>query len=186
MRSLVVTTALLAAVACSQKDAPPEGTPQTPFGTPAQVGEYLTRIDPYVQEVGRIEAAVETALSSERAGSAERRGTGSNLADAATRARPQLQRVLEEFDAIEPPPLLAPFHRDVKKLMLVRLEAYATIAAGWEAEQAGREYRTIYDRAEAGLRDANGLIQQLNAQMARINQSLEPIQAQSQAEANGG
>ncbi len=84
---------------------------------------YLQSIGPFVQQISQLQAVYETALASGSGDSADRRGTGRNLAARAKEASPQLQQLLQTFDAVEPPPLLAPFHRDVRKLINLRLDA---------------------------------------------------------------
>lgn len=174
MRLRTLIAGLLLLVGCGQREPQTEtAAPETPFGTAAEVTGYLQQVNPYVQEIGRLQATVEQALSSGAAGSGQQRGTGRNLAATASKVQPRLQEILKQFDALEAPPLLTPFHRDTKKLMLLRLEAYRLLMGGWETEEAGGEFQALYDSAEARLREANEMIQSLNAQMAQINQSLQ-------------
>ena len=180
MRLMTLCGGLLLLVACGQPEPQTSpASPGTPFGTAAEVSGYLQQISPYVQEIGRLQVTVEQALSSATPGAEPRRGTGRNLAEAAKQVRPRLQEILKEFDGLEPPALLAPFHRDTKKLMLLRLEAYRLVAEGWQTEEAGADFQTLYDSAEARLREANEMISSLNAQMGQINQALEAAAAAS-------
>lgn len=145
---------------------------RTPYGTVAEVSAYLASMNPYIERISQVQIQYEEALSSAREDATERKGTGRNLAERAASAQPDLRSVLEALDAISPPPLLAPFHRDTRKLVATRLEAYSRTLEGWEAEQAGAEFGAAYRQAEAKLDEANQLILQLNEQMQNINASL--------------
>jgi len=176
MRSWTLVAGLLLLIGCGRQEPQTQASPpETPFGTTAEVGEYLQLINPYVQEIGHLQAAVEQVLGSSVGSSTRRMGTGRNLAEAATAVQPRLQKILVEFDGFEPPPLLAPFHRDTKKLILLRLEAYRLLMNGWEAEESGADFQAQYDSAEARLNEANEMIGSLNAQMAQINQTLQAV-----------
>lgn len=182
MRTTIALLALALVSACGrgEPETPPP-PPETPFGSRAQVTEYLDQIAPYIQEVGRLQATVEHSLGARRPDGGPRKGTGRNLAAAAANVRTRMQSIAAEFDQIEPPPLLAPFHRDVRKLMLVRLGAYRLLMDGWEAEESGGDYETLYANAEAKLREANELIRRLNGQMAQVHEALrdEPSQVET-------
>ena len=145
----------------------------TAYGSVAEVIAYLEAINPHVEAIGELQKDYEEALASSRQGASERRGTGSNLAEKAASIRPGLQSELDALNAIQPPPLLAPFHRDTRKMLLIRLDALARTIAGWELEQAGGDYEAVYREAEDKYESANQLILQLNTQMNRINTSLE-------------
>ncbi|MBT3342919.1 MAG: hypothetical protein HN712_00035 [Gemmatimonadetes bacterium] len=144
----------------------------TDFGSAADVQAYLQNIGPHVQRISELQALYETALATGADDSVDRRGTGRNLATKAADAKPQLQELLVTFDTIEPPPLLAPFHRDVRKLINLRLDAYGKTIKGWDAELAGGEHEAIYGEVEKTLAEANQLIQALNEQMVQITTSL--------------
>ena len=85
--------------------------------------------------------------------------------------RPRLKTALEEFEKIQPPPLLAPLHRDIKNLMLVRLEAYDITIKGWQAEQDSEDM-SVYKGAESKLAAANQMIEQLNQDLKEINAAI--------------
>ncbi|MFC1525351.1 hypothetical protein ACFL6X_00915 [Candidatus Latescibacterota bacterium] len=187
MRILIATLGVALLTACGGKpQSEDDGATATPYGTTAEVAAYLEQIGPYVQEIGSIQNAVEQALATGEQGDAIRRGTGRNLAARATEteARPAIQALLARFDELQPPPLLAPFHRDTRKLMALRLEAYEALVSGSEAEQESREYRSYYDEAQEKLRLANQQIQALNREMARITQSLQETETAPTEEAS--
>ena len=96
------------------------------------------------------------------------RGTGKNLAPAATVAKDQLNTILEKVNAVNPPPLLALFHRDMKKLIGLRLGAYDATISGWKLEQDGSDFRGHYDGAQDKYQLANEIIVSLNGQMEKI------------------
>ena len=158
----------------SQSQSPSvDMTAATAYGSVAEVSAYLDTINPHIDTIGQLQRDYEQALASSRQGASERRGTGRNLAEKAAAVRPGLQAELDALDAIQPPPLLAPFHRDTRKMLVTRIEALARVIAGWELEQAGGDYEAAYREAEAKYETANQLILQLNTQMNRINTSLE-------------
>jgi len=145
----------------------PTSKPATDYGSREEAGEYLKAIEPFIQGIGTIQASVDKVLGSSG------KGTGENLAPAATAARDQLNQLLEEFNAVQPPPLLAPFHRDIKKLIALRLEAYAATIEGWEFEQRGGDFRGRYDLAQNNYKEANEVILQLNEEVAEIHQAVQ-------------
>lgn len=178
--SIVIALTLLVGCGQPEPDQTPAPTPQTPYGTVAEVEAYLQQIGPYVQEVGSLQASVEQGLSSSVAAGGQRRGTGRNLSEGAASIHPRMQALLKEFDALHPPALLAPFHRDTKKLMLLRLEAYRLLMEGWQTEEAGGDFQGLYDSAEAKLSAANDMIRSLNGQMAQIRESLQAASTPSE------
>jgi hypothetical protein len=168
-------------------------TASTAYGTVEEVSEYLDAINPHVNTIGQLQRDYEQALASSRQGASHMetaagvlefeldgrpyrlrawRGTGRYLAEKAAAVRPGLQAELDALDAIQPPPLLAPFHRDTRKMLITRIDALARVIAGWELEQAGGDYEAAYREAEARYETANQLILQLNTEMNRINTSV--------------
>ena len=155
------------------ESAPPDMTASTAYGSVAEVSAYLNAINPHIETIGGLQKDYEEALASSRQGASERRGTGRNLAEKAASIRPGLQSELDALDAIQPPPLLAPFHRDTRKMLATRIDALRRVIAGWELEQAGGDHEAVYQEAEDKYESANQLILQLNTQMNRINTSLK-------------
>ena len=73
-----------------------------------------------------------------------------------------------------PPPLLSPFHRDTKKLILLRLEAYRAAIEGFDVQQSGSdEFDAYYADAEEKFRQANALIGELNTDMQNITAAVQ-------------
>ncbi|SVC59125.1 uncharacterized protein METZ01_LOCUS311979, partial [marine metagenome] len=120
----------------------------TAYGSVAEVVAYLEAINPHVEAIGELQKDYEEALASSRQGASERRGTGRNLAEKAVAVRPRLQSELDALDAIQPPPLLSPFHRDTRKMLATRIDALRRVIAGWELQQAGGDYEAAFREAE--------------------------------------
>lgn len=110
------------------------GADETPYGSLQEVEDYLRVVSPFIQEIVAVQQQYEQGLASPGSNPGSRRGTGENLADTAAAIRPRLLNLLDEFGNLEPPPLLAPFHRDTKQLIVARLDAYGATISGWEAE----------------------------------------------------
>ena len=123
-------------------------TAETPFGSVEEVTSYLAAIGPFVRQIGAIQADL------------EQRGVGStgtaaaaNIAPAAADAETSLKEILAGFEELTPPPLLSPFHRDTKKLILLRLEAYRAAIEGFDVQQTGSdEFDTYYADAKEKFR----------------------------------
>ena len=147
---------------------PAESAPatQTPYGDSDQVQAYINSINPFVQEVGKIQLEIDKMVGSSG------QATGSNLAPAMEKLKPRLERALEEFNKLDPPPLLAPLHGDIKKLMVLRLDGYETTIRGWTQEQIDGRTET-YAKAETTLHEANQLILKLNREMGKVYQAME-------------
>ena len=173
MKPLVIAFCLLAIGCGSQEEKPApkpeETTPavtQTEYGSSEEVKSYLDKINPYIQEVGNIQIKVDQAIGS--AG----KGTSKNLASAMEQVLPRLQTAHTNFSAIQPPPLLASLHRNIEKLMTIRLEAYRITVEGWKLERDKKDI-SWHEKAEAKLQQANDLIIQLNKELQGINLALE-------------
>ncbi len=173
--------------ACSNQNqegipAQTESTPhanQTPapiltaYGDSGQIHNYLAQINPYIQEVGKIQLEVDQVVGSSQ------KATGANLATVMNKLKPRLEAALAEFSQITPPPLLSKFHSDIENLMALRLDAYnSTIRAQSIEEKTGDD--TVYQDAEQKLKKANDLIVKLNSEMEKINQALAPASTATQ------
>ena len=146
----------------------------TPYGTKAEIETYLNRINPHVQEVGRIQLLVDKNIGSSG------RATGSNLAPVMQGIKPSLEVVLDTLSGVNPPPLLSSFHNNFKKLVTLRIVAYDTTIRGYELEQETGDL-SLYEEAEANLDEANKLIVLLNAEMGKIMESLASLPTQQTA-----
>ena len=134
----------------------------TPYGSAEEVRQYRERINPLIDELNAIEMEVqETAVGTSG------QATAANLAAACERLCERLRAVLAEIEAIEPPPLLAPLHGDVRRLVLLRLEAYTAVLEELEAE-----VEAAFDQAEEQLRQANALAAELNGELEEVDRVL--------------
>ena len=150
---------------------------QTPYGNTDRVQIYLESINPFVQEVGKIQLEIDKMVGSSG------QATGKNLAEAMEIAMPRLRQAITDFDKISPPPLLSPLHNDIKKLMVLRLTGYETTIRGWAREQQDGSVEA-YSEAEGNLREANQLIGTLNQEMAKVFHALEQASQPEQTTAH--
>ncbi len=163
---------LIAAIGCGSgddqvaQDSSKQGSTETSYGTLEAVSGYLVSVNPYIRTVGELQMEVDKVVGTSG------KATGQNLAAVMEGVRPRLKTVLEDFEKIQPPPLLAPLHRDIKNLMLVRLEAYDITIKGWQAEQDSKDM-SVYKGAESKLAAANQMIEQLNQDLKEINTAIQ-------------
>ena len=144
---------------CGDED---EGEAETPYGTAAEIREYRRQLEPVIVEVNDIEMEVyRTAVGSSG------QATAANLAAAFERLRPRLQAVLEAVGQIEPPPLLGPLHQNIRRLIVLRLEAFDTLLEGWSAAN-----EDLYQVAEDRLSQANALIPELNEELESLDMAM--------------
>lgn len=139
----------------------------TRFGPVPELRLYRSALDPIVQEVSAIEAQVQ-----ERAVGSSNVGTAANLDAVYQEMRPRLLEVLVELDRIEPPTRLQDLHDDIRRLVILRLDAYALVMAGY-AEGDEEQYRT----AEEKLQQANELILAVNLQLREIDVALGDVES---------
>ena len=139
---------------------------QTLYGNAAEVGAYRRQVEPVITAVNDIEMEWQST-----AVGASGEATAANLATAFERLKPRLLQALEDFERIEAPPLLAPLHRDIRRLIILRLEAFDALLAGWnDADEAAAE--VLYEAAEGKLRLANELIPRLNRELQQVDMAL--------------
>lgn len=179
--SLALALLTLAACGTSQDETPkqqPEpAAAETAYGSAAEVTAYVETIMPLVQRHNRLLSSYEEALASAKQGTADRRGTGRNLSEKASSVQPQLTNLLTELDDITPPALLAPFHRDTRKMVATRIESLTKTMEGWKIEQAGGEFEPVYREAEAKYADANEIVVRLNTEMGQVQAALQQVSA---------
>lgn len=176
-RLLLLLVLPLVMAGCGKK---PEDKPQpassTPYGSPQDVTADFQAIDPLVQQMGAIQREVDQAVGT--SGTAN----GTNLAPVMEKNRPLLLQVLTAFEKVPPPPLLAPFHEKIKKLMVTGLDAYGATAKGWQLEQEKNpQFATIYAQDAKKMAEAKALSTELNGEMVKIQQVLAQAQAPPQA-----
>jgi hypothetical protein len=184
LRSTLLLALLVNACGKTEEEPPPQTESQsidtaqsTAYGSLADVSAYLEQINPHILQIGTLQMEYEEALASAKQGTADRRGTGHNLAVKAAAVEPGFQAILEDLEAIQPPPLLAPFHRDTRKMLTARIEALTRTMEGWDVEQQGGDFEAVYRDAEAKYEAANQLILQLNTQMNKINVAVQEVAA---------
>jgi len=143
-------------------------TVETPYGDLGQVQGYLNSINPFIQEVGKIHLEVNKAVGTSG------QATTANLALAMVKGLPRLKAAIGQFEEIAPPLLLDPLHTDIKKLMVLRLNAYKATINNWNIEkQGGHLDSALVVKVENTLREANELIHKLNEQMSQVNLAME-------------
>jgi uncharacterized protein YoxC len=139
-----------------------ENKAETPYGNAEDVRVYREQINPLIDEINAIEMEVqETAVG------ASGQATAANIAAACELLCQRLRAVLEELEAIEPPALLAPLHREVRQVVLLRLEAYNAVLEG-----LGEQDEQLFSEAVEKLNQANVLAAQLNEDLEEVDQTL--------------
>lgn len=139
-----------------------DGDGGTRFGGTDEVQAYRDSVDPVIDEVSAIEAEVQ-----ERAVGSSNAATAANLNAVYLEVRPQLLEVLVAFDRIQPPRRLDALHDDIRRLILLRLDAYGLVMEGFSSQD-----EDLYPLAEGKLQDANGLIPLINAQLCEVDVAL--------------
>ena len=143
---------------------------QTPYGSAAEAKKYHDDITPLIQTGNALHMNVYAAVGSSNT------ATGQNLARAITEIQvtSQMQSLIDELNQIQVPPLLAPLHRDIGKMMHLRIEWYDLILKGWQLEQEKQD-DSLYAQAEVKLRELNALGEKLNVDLHEIYQALEQV-----------
>lgn len=167
---------VLALMGCGkQAEEKPAAAPTTPYGSPQEVNVYLLTVDPLVMQLNAIHQELYQNVGTSG------KATGANLAPAMEQGRPKLAQVLAGLDKLTPPPLLAPFHQQVKKVVQLRLEAYSQTLEGWAVEQGkGADFETRYRRSEELLAEAQELGGPLGEERGRIQEALVASQPPAQ------
>ena len=171
---LCIATMLLACAKEEEKTTPPAQLPtksETTYGNSKAVTNYLVQVNPFIKSISQLQMDID-----KKAVGSSGKATGSNLAKAMKTAKPQLQGLYDKFNQLEPPPLLTGMHKDIKKLMELRLEAYDLTIKGLVLEEQDKDL-SLYDEAQIKLQEANQQILALNAQMKKVNQSLVQVAA---------
>ncbi len=97
--------------------------------------------------------------------------TNENLNAVFQDVRPRLLEALVDLDRIEPPSSLRSLHDDIRMMIVLRLDAYALVMDGYNADDDSK-----YPEAEQKLADANALIPDLNSTLCDIDQALGATQ----------
>lgn len=138
------------------------GDGDSPFGDADALRAYRGALNPIADEVSAIEQEVRV-----RAVGSSNVATAANLNAVYVDVRPRLLEVLVELDRLAPPARLTALHADVRALVVLRLDAYRIVMAGFAAGDT-----TVYGQAEAKLRAANDLIPGINATLYQIDVAL--------------
>lgn len=158
------------------KQAPARPDPAqvvTPYGSLEEVTGYMVGINPYIQQIVGIQQQVDQAVGTTG------KATGRNLSGVMEKARPQLLAVKQDFESVAVPAGLGDLRRDILQLIDLRLEAYDLTMKGWKAEQENNDL-SLYDGAQAKLDEANRVIEGLNVDIQKINESIQQAAAAAQ------
>ncbi|MBN98419.1 MAG: hypothetical protein CME16_04095 [Gemmatimonadetes bacterium] len=160
-----------------ERELAPKGA-TTAFGSVEEVRQYMDGIDPYIVQVSSIHQKIYSAVGTSSI------ATGENLTKVIEEigAIAKMNNLIEGFNKIKPPALLAPLHRDIEKLMVLRADSYSLATRGWglEGDEKGME---LYQQSEEKLKQANALSLELNNQLADVNKALQTA-AQNQQQAS--
>lgn len=139
------------------------------FGNSVKIKEYLRKIDPLIVEYSQIQSKIYGVMGSSGV------FTGRNLGQITKDQKPRLLELSEKLEAIEPPPLIAPFHNDFAHLLVLRLSAFDAAIQALEIEDASGDTSAF---SEVSLKFAlsEEQIVKLNQQMQEINESLLSIE----------
>ena len=169
----ILVLMLLVAGGCGDGKKEERGTP---YGNVDEVRAYRERINEIIDEVNAVQSEVEsTAVGSSG------QATGENLAAAYERLGPRLRKALEELEGMEPPPLLAELHGEVRGVILLRLGGFDKVAEGWRVEQASSfaEAEPLYEEAEEKFSEANALIAQVNEELEEVDIALAEAEGEN-------
>ena len=123
---------------------------------------YRTALEPVIVEVSAIEAEV-----AERAVGSSGVATAANLDAVYREVRPRLLEALVTLDRLESPAQLTDVHEAVRRLIVLRLDAYGLVMQGYAAGDD-----SVYAEAEEKLRQANALIPDINARLCDVDVAL--------------
>jgi len=123
---------------------------------------YRTALEPVIVEVSAIEALV-----AERAVGSSGVATAANLDAIYREVRPRLLEALVTLDRLPSPAQLADVHEAVRRLIVLRLDAYGLVMEGYAAGDD-----SVYGEAEEKLRQANALIPDINGRLCEVDVAL--------------
>lgn len=151
--ALALWAAALLAVACGTDDDDTAGP---------DVRAFRQRLEPIILEVSAVEAEV-----TERAVGSSGAATAAHLEAAYRDLRPRLLEALVALDRLQPPAQVADIQDSIRRLILLRLDAYRLVIEGYAAGDS-----TAYEEAEAKLAAANALIAAVNARLCEVDVAL--------------
>ena len=165
MRLIRLKSAALAAAAlfllsgCGDDDVVGSAA-ETPFGDRAAVEAYRSQLNAVIDTVNAVESEVQ-----ERAVGSADVATAPNLSAVYAQVRPRLLEGLVELDRLQPPAGLVSLHEDIRRLLILRIDAQALVMEGY----ASGDGEALYAEAEGKLAAANALVVTLNAQLCAVD-----------------
>jgi hypothetical protein len=149
--------ALLIAVGCGDDD-----DDRGRFGDLTALRVYRDTLNPIADAVSAIEIDVQ-----QRAVGSSDVATAANLSAVYTDVRPLLLETLVDFDRLTPPDQLLDLHGQIRRLIVLRLDAYRLVMEGYADGDS-----TVYEAAELKLRMANDLIPEINLGLCEVDVAL--------------
>jgi hypothetical protein len=137
------------------------------YGTKESIEEYLNKIEPLIKKYSQIQNEIYTAMGSSGV------FTGSNLARKTKEQKPALLEVSNKLEIIDPPPLIAPFHNDFKRLLALRISAFDAAVQAHELEKTTGDTSAFTEVTNKFALSEEQIVK-LNDQMLKINESLFP------------
>ena len=135
------------------------------YGPKESIEEYLKKIEPLIKEYSQIQNEIYTAMGSSGV------FTGSNLARKTKEEKPALLEVSNKLEIIDPPPLIAPFHNDFKRLLVLRISAFDAAIQAHELEKTTGDTSAFTEVTNKFALSEEQIVK-LNDQMLKINESI--------------
>ena len=132
------------------------------FGDLTALRVYRDTLNPIVDTVSAIELDVQ-----QRAVGSSNVATAANLSAVYADVRPLLLEAVVDFDRLTPPDQLLDLHAQIRRLIVLRLDAYRLVMEGVAAADS-----TVYETAEDKLRLANDSIPVINLGLCEIDVAL--------------
>lgn len=129
------------------------------FGDATALRDYRAALNPIVDVVSAVETEVQ-----ERAVGSSNVATAANLNAVYNELRPSLLEALVDLDRLTPPRQLQDLHGQIRQLVVLRLDAYRIVMAGYAVGDT-----TVYAQAESNLHAANDLIIDINLGLCEID-----------------
>ena len=135
----------------------------------------MQAIDPHILSVSELQRNMYEVVGTANV------ATGQNLAKFITDsdAIAALQTSIESLNVITPPALLAPLHRDIQKMLVLRLDGFKLTLQGRDAE-ATKTTSDHYNQASIKLDEANAITMTLNGRLQEVNQAAYSMRNQEQ------
>tara|TARA_B100000579_G_scaffold398928_1_gene379508 strand:- start:327 stop:905 length:579 start_codon:yes stop_codon:yes gene_type:complete len=137
------------------------------YGTRESIEEYLNKIEPLIKRYSQIQNEIYSAMGSSGV------FTGRNLAIKTKEQKPALLEVANKLQMIDSPPLIAPFHKDFKHLLVLRISAFDAAIRAHELENTTGDTSAFTEVTNKFALSEEQIVK-LNDQMLKINESLLP------------